>query len=86
MKFTCRVTKRYEPLKAKATYVMQKNVLTFEDALKEALCYHQLSGGFCFFEDFRCDGVTVDVSGKVLLKTGEIVNGRLDNYGKLIKE
>lgn len=57
--FTCTVEPRWN----KPTFTMRRKVKDMESALKEALKFKQLSGGFNFYSNFRYEGNLIDTNG-----------------------
>jgi len=67
--FTCTV----EPRWGKPSFTMRRKVENENEALKLAVKFKQLSGGFNNYSNFRYQGKSIDTTGLVHLKTGEIV-------------
>lgn len=70
--FTCTV----EPRWGKPTFTMRKKVENEYEALKLAVMYKQLSGGFNDYSNFRYEGRILNTNGFVHLKTGQLVKNK----------
>lgn len=79
--FTCTCEPRWN----KASFTIRRQAKDEKAALKFALKFKQFSGGFNNYSNFRYEGKLIETKGLVLLKTGKITKGKIDERGKLIK-